>query len=427
MKKEKIYENITYNISIENFKKIDKRNYMIKNILNKTLMIVMCILSITGMVFAKNISVKVYDNLYGTGSGVGKAIEEGYIENPDMVDNVSIASIENEETGDMIEDFETKIKVNEFVMDDFSLSMTFEVTLSDKIKDIINPEKIWDMYFSNIIVYDENNIVLFSAMGRDFNEFCNEKNLGYTYETVPEGKLFGSGNNGNIIEKNGNTIKLTFNIYTGGDCLYPKSKKINIDIGRIRIQDKAEGMRGTEEIVIKGNWNITIDVPEKMYNRSSSSYIQKSSNNEDFKVTEAILYDTGMDISMEFKAEKIPDPLTSPKMEFWKTLPEDDELKTIDILNYLEHEIQRQPGYQESIEKRLKVWDFDKYLTNENGDEFGITIGSRENGSGYIDDNGIYYFNGLFDLTKYDMTDTVILHIDYHGNTADILLEKVEE
>ena len=35
--------------------------------------------------------------------------------------------------------------------------------------------------------------------------------------------------------------------------------------------------------------------------------------------------------------------------------------------------------------------------------------------------------NNTIDLTKYDATDEVIMHIDYHGNIADITLKKVGE
>ena len=57
-----------------------------------------------------------------------------------------------------------------------------------------------------------------------------------------------------------------------------------------------------------------------------------------------------------------------------------------------------------------------------------LTVGARANGSGYIDSKtNIYKFNGMFDLTKYDMTDTITMYIDYKGNKAEIILEKVEE
>ena len=109
MNKEKIYENLAENIGLENFKSIDKKQRKIKNAMGNMFAFTICILSITGMVFAKEISAKVYENFYGTGNGVGKAIEEGYIEDVEMKNEVSDSVVVNEETGEVIEDFETSI------------------------------------------------------------------------------------------------------------------------------------------------------------------------------------------------------------------------------------------------------------------------------------------------------------------------------
>lgn len=424
MEKENIYENLIENIGLENFKKIDKRKEKIKNAIQKTFTVSICFLSIAGMVFAKDISTKIYENVYGTGNGYGKAIEEGYIEKTDMEDETSISKVENEETGEVIEDLETKIKVEEFVMDDFSLSATLDITLSDEIKNIVKIEDIWNVSFPDLIVYDENYNVLRLGYwyGNYYEEFCKEKNIEPNKE-----KVFGSGENGPLImDKQGNHLKVMFNIYTGGSELYPKSKQIYFDLSKIRISNKVETMQGDEQLVLSGDWNFSIDVPEKMYNRTSISYIQKSTTDKDFNVISATLYDTGMDISMKFQAEKHPERVTTPELDFWESLPEGHKLKTTDILNYLHSDLYNLPEYQEYMKKESEIWKFEKYLLNEKGEKFEMTVSNRENGGGSIDENGIYEFNGMFDLTKYDMTDTITVHINYHGREADIILEKEE-
>ena len=79
------------------------------------------------------------------------------------------------------------------------------------------------------------------------------------------------------------------------------------------------------------------------------------------------------------------------------------------------------------MKKNFSVWeDFNKYLTNENGEKFDVTLSNRENGGGSIDENGKYTYNAMFDLTKYDITDEITLHVNYHGREAEILLEKAE-
>lgn len=420
MEKEKIYQNLKENIGLENFKRIDKKRQKIINTFQKTLTVSICALSITGMVFAKDISAKIYENVYNGGNGYGKAIEEGYVEKPEMEDEVSNSTIEDEETGEIIEDLDTKFKVEEFVMDDFSLSLTFDITLSDKIKDIVKVEDIWDINFPDLVIYDEDYNVLYNGYGKSYEDFCKEKNI----EPNEEEKWYGSGLNGNIISKKGNHVKRTFNIYLNGPY-YPKSKQINLELSRMRVGDEVEGTWGEEDIVIRGNWKVSVDVPEKMWNRTSISYKQKSTTNNEFNVTDATIYDTGMMVTVVFPTEKQPEPPTTPEYEFFRSLPDGDELSTTEILNYIIRDLKQMPEYQEYLEKRLSVWDdFNKYLTNSNGEKFDVTVSGRENGGGGIDENGIYTYSAMYDLTKYDMTDEITLHIDYQGRKADIVLEK---
>lgn len=384
------------------------------------------IVSISGMVFAKEISTKIYENFFFTGNGMGTAINEGYIENTTMDYQNSNASIENEETGEIIEDAETQIKVDEFVMDDFNLSMTFDVALSEKAQEMIKSKDVMEMNFPDLVIYDENDVVLFSMFRDSFDAFCKEHQLDYNYDTKPDDKWVNTGVNTFVSEKNENHVKVIYNIYTDG-APFPKSKKLNVEMKKIRIS-RNETVMGDEEITLTGDWNFAIDVPEKMYNRTNLIYKQKSTTNKDFNVISARVYDTGMDISLKLPAEKRPKEPTTPEIEFWKSLPQDDELKDVDILNYLENPLRNTPEYQEYSKKSMDVWQYDKYLTNEKGEKFEMTQGPRENGGGSIDEEtGIYTSNCTFDLTKYDATDTITLCVDYHGNTAEIVLEKVEE
>lgn len=428
MEKEKIYENLAENIGLEHFKIIDKKQRKVKSVIGNMFALAICTLSITGMVFAKEISTKVYENFFGTGNGVGKAIEEGYIEEAKTESKPSDSVAVNEETGQVIEDFETSIKVDKFVMDDFTLSITFDVEFSDKIKEMIEPSKMGDMNFPDLVIYDENNVILYCLGGVRLTEFCREHNLGdYNYSTIPDEMFVNSGVNSYIESKNQKSVKMLYNIYTGGD-IYPKSKKLYFDMNKIKISKSPDTIYGEEEITLSGDWNFSVDVPEKMYNRSNVIYTQKSTTNDDFKVTAATLYDTGMDISMELKVEPLPKEPTTPELEFYNLLPEGHELKTDDIGSYLRNKLYNSIEYKEFSRNRLGMYKFDKYLVNENGEKFELTQGPRANGSGHIaPDSDIYFFNGMFDLTKYDMTDTITLYVDHKGNKAEIILEKVEE
>lgn len=400
----------------EKMKEKTKITHIIKPMIAASVMLV----SLSGIVFAKEISNKIY-NKYFTGTGVEKAINEGYVENTKMEEHNSDATVENEETGQIIEDNETSIKVSELIMDDFTLSMTFEVTLSDQTKEIITANEVMEMNFPDIVVYDENNIVLNTVNENEIDKFKEKTNL--------EPKDFvNSGVNTFVSERNNNTIKLIYNFYTGGDSVYPKSKELNIFIDRIKVS-KNETVMGNEEITIRGNWNFKVDVPEKMYNRKNIVYTQKSTTNKDFNAQSAVLYNTGMEIGMKFKAEKKKslkdiESRLSEELEFFWSLDKDDKLNTIDIANYLENKVRENPEYQKQMEQEMSKWEYEKYLTNSKGERFDFTVGPRENGGASIDDNGIMTSTCMFDLTTYDATDEITLHIDYKGNKADIILER---
>ena len=121
-----------------------------------------CLVFSAGIVFAKDISQKIY-NFYETGKGIETAINEGYIaENESEYTNSSKEeTYSNENTGIVIEDTETKVKVQDIVMDDFNLSATIVVDLSDKILEQIPAKDIWEMHFPDLIVSDEEGNVLF--------------------------------------------------------------------------------------------------------------------------------------------------------------------------------------------------------------------------------------------------------------------------
>lgn len=424
MSKNDIINSLKEDIAISNFTQKYRKQEKIKNVAQSVLAITVCTLSITGMVFAKEISAKIYDNFWHTGNGVGKAMDEGYIENTNMDYEVSNTQIENTDTGEKIEDAETKIKVDEIVMDDFTLSLTFNVQLSDKIKEFLE-DNVWECNFPDLVIYDENNVVLYAALGTTFNEFCKEKNLEYDYNTVPEGKLINTGVNIFCSERSKDSVKVVYNIYTGGDT-FPKSKKLNFEMSQIKISDKDETLLGDEEITLTGDWNFSIDVPEKMYNRSNIVYTQKSTTNDDYKIIAATVRETGTELEFRIKTEKPLEYPYSEKQSFYNTLEEDDELKTNDISTYIFFEHRNSEEYKKYEEHNRSLYDLEAYITNEDGEKYEFTIGPRANGSGRINEE-ILQYNAMYDLTKYDLTDEITVHINYLGNEEEIILERKEE
>ena len=424
MSKETILKNLQHNIAMENFKDINRRQNKAKKILQNTLTVTLCTLSLTGIVFAKDISTKIYDNFFLMGKGIDIATNEGYIENTNMDYELSNTSIENIETGQKIADVDTKIKVDEFVMDDFNLSMTFNVELSEQVRNIIKTEEIREINFPDLIISDENNIVLFCTSGNQYDEFSKENNLEYEWEeALNNGKVIGSGVNIVPIVREGNQVKIVYNIYTGGNSSYPKSKKLKVKMNQIKISKK-ERSSGNEEITLTGDWDFEIDVPEKMYNRTTEIYTQKNTTNDDYKVTTAALYDTGMKISLEVQSEKPLERPTSQEWEFYRTLDEGDEIKTSAICQYISIKEEQTEEYKKWKEQHKRLTNISVYLTNANGEKFEETQSASENGAANIDENGVLKYEAMFDLTKYNQTDSITIHIDYNGAQEEIVLGK---
>lgn len=403
MEKSKILENIKDNIAIENFREINKKHEKVKKMLQSSLMVTVSCLSLTGMVFAKDISTRIYNKFY-TGIGVENAINEGYIEKIEMENQGSITTIKNEEKEKTIKDKETKIKVSDLVMDDKILSMTFDVTLSDDVKDIVTAGEVKEMNFTDIVLYDENKLNLQKELGCGVNNFVSE------------------------IE--GNTVKVIYNFHIGGEVEFPNSKEIYIDLNEIRISKNPECAIGDEEIKIIGDWNFKVDVPAIMYNRNEIQYVQKSTTNKDFNVASAVSYKTGMELIIKLKTEGYMTSqeigsAVSEELAFYYSLDKDDKLKNTDMLNYLERKAMENPEYQKLQSKSMDVWRFEKYLKNSNGEKFEFTVGPKANGEASIVD-GIMTSTCMFDLTQYDATEEITLHLEYQGKKAKIVLEKLE-
>lgn len=188
--KEKGLKDLRAKIAISKLLEEEKMEKKLKkgNILKPMVAACAMIVSVSGIVFAKEISTQIYNNFYQTGNGVGKAISEGYIEETNMNYENAKAVVQDKESGKIIEDALTKVKVSEFMMDNFKLSMTFDVELSEKAQEIIKAEEVWKFNFPDLIISDENNIVLYCPKDKAYNQFSKENNLGYNFDEALKNK-----------------------------------------------------------------------------------------------------------------------------------------------------------------------------------------------------------------------------------------------
>lgn len=437
MDENEILKNVQAKIAIEKFQKKESKKQRKINIIKNITMLLVGSLSITSMVFATDISTKIYENKYNTGNGFGKAISEGYIEEPNADYNSYSATAENTETGEIVEDAETGIKVKEFTMDDFNLSMTFEVELSEKAQEIVNYKDIYQMSFQDFIIYDENKTVLFASSSEIFDSFCAENNLPYNSKTATNEQFIGSGYGtfpNAIADREENKVEVCYNFYTGGDCIYPKSKELNIKVGKIKAS-RNDSILGSEEITFAGNWNINLDVPAKFYNRSNISYVQTNTTNENYSLVSATVSETGTIIELKTKAKALAEPeetstnMTEEMIYYTTILERDSKFNTSEIFNYLMFEALKEQGSEntknEWREYYEKCTNPEWYLTNENGEKFETILSSSETlGADYNTYVGVLKLYGNFDLTKYDATDKIILHVIHNDNEFEIELTR---
>lgn len=433
MPQDDIYKRLQNSIAMDKFNKHEKMINKRKDFINSFLSLLVCVFSISGIVFANDISTKIYENYFQTGNGVGAAIENGYIEE---IDDDHIAAMErayakNEYTGEKVDGTLTKIKVDKLLMDDFNLSITLDVELSEELDPIINSKNIKDMSMPDMVIYDENNNILFHEYNYSIKQFCDYKNFDLNEYDILSGtdKVVNSGFSSYVSEKDGNHIKFLFNIYTGEDS-FPKSKKLNFYLTEIRLSETAEIRNGEEEVSLSGKWDFNVDVPEKMYNRTKIKYDLVSTSDDSFKLNSAYLYDTGLNLDFSFWTgkENKNERITVPEIEFWESLDREDKLKDIEILNYYSTiKLENNEEYRKQSDNAYKKYNFEKYLVNENNEKFELSVGARENGGSSISEDGTMRFKGMFDLTKYDATDIVTLYINYDDKKIEVELMKVGE
>ena len=342
-----------------------------------------CIIITTSIVFAKDI-IDCIQNFFGHNVGMDTAIENGYIDLPSI---------------DYLESNGTKIKINKFLMDNYNLNMD----LSVKLKETIPSNKILKMNFTDMIITDDNNNILFCQNKTVFDEYCNTHNLDYKWEETNDSHI-NSGCNYYIKSNENDEINFIYNIYASN---FPKSKKINIKFNEIVISENENIER--DNLTIKGNWNFEINVPKKFYEREEISYKVKKCSNDKIKITKAIVSETCTKFELEMEEK--------PDLPY--NLDDDEATKNRKIDEYFEW--QKNLSTEEYLEQRKFK---DEYIENEKGQKF-YPSKSTDQDSGYsnLEMKYLIYWQ-TFDLTKYDATNTLKVFLKYKNEDVIVELEK---
>lgn len=415
----------------------DEENDMVmkskKNYITKKIGIAACLVfTLTGVVFAKDIENFVKAK-FGLGKGIETAVENGYIENPEMnfIESQTLITNKNEEN--LVNDINASIRVKDFLMDDYNLSVEFEIQFDDEIKEFVNLDNLHYIELSDLIVVDEEKRIIFNGANQeDFEKFCEENNLDYKYQEFNDNYM-NNGLNTFLVSHDTETNLLTFtyNMYAEG---YPKSKQLDFSFEKIKMTENDNN----NEVVFNGNWEIHLDVPEKMYNRSEEHYKVISCENEDFNIYTAKVTDTGLEIGITIsnmeKPEK-PQELAQrerelnengsysfgTKEEFLALYGDEKYLKL-----YEEYRAKSKPINVTGITYAWGTPTDGCYVLDSNGNKFKSTMSpSRKAHLDFIDGNKFDFYE-TFGMTKYDSTDEITVVIDFYGQPVKIELEKIK-
>ena len=410
---------------------------------------------ITGIVFANEIQ-NFFTEKFASGETIAKAAKQGYIatSNSDYINSkVDIKKGTNLET---LDNFDTSLKTKDFFINNNKLSIEFDVKFDNKInlyknlnqrvignENYIDYENFGFLIFTDISILDEENRILYFYGNEDnFNKLCKEKNQNFKYEEYNKNYLNTASNS--IITKidpNTNTINLTCNFTT--EFEFPKSKELKIHLNEISFVPKNQFYDKSNWIILSGDWLFNLEVPEMMVNSSKYYYELINSDTPNFKLDEAKLTNTGLDISLiisNVENPVFPKELSEKEQEYLNTHNDGIVINTKDDFVKIYGDDPKNEELYLQYYKKLRVinptgypglnWikrTDGCYALDSNGKKYDYAYGQNHfhQKTGFINES-TYYYNGTFAMTQYDATDEIYVILDFLGNPAKLHLKRIK-
>lgn len=445
MKNEKqLYQEFKNNISIYNLKNENTPDNNWRYSMKRKIIAISaaCFLLVSSVSLAVN-GEKILNYFRGLDKGIDTAAQNGYIEEVNMESQEQKVNVENSK---VVENMYMGAKIDDFIMDDYNLSVKFTFDFDGNIDNIIDLSNLHHIELSDLYILDENNIVIYNMFydKDEFNKMCEKHNLDLKWGEYND-KLLNNGLNCFIVgsSKELRKTELQYNMYTDK---YPKSKQLDFYFTKISFIENDTN----ENVVLTGDWHIHLDVPEKFYNRTETYYKVVSSTNDNFNVYSAKVTDTGFEFGMTIDGEQKVEYPAEVKQEtkriteeYWvkdeNGIPTQDSQ---DIANKKILEMKNTTPYKEMLEKYetdahpilsrgitgMVKSDIEDgcYIMNSNGEKFTSSGSpSRKSNSGFIDGNK-YDFYETYTMTKYDSTDELTMVINYRGTLEYIKLQIIK-
>lgn len=262
---DKIEQKVEFKIALSQLYEIETKKQPVKEKLSfKIMEIAAClfILITTGIVFAKDIS-KLFNN---SNNAIESAVENEYVQ---------------EEIMNYVYDKDIGIKVNDLILDDLNLDISYDINLSKENTKMVRPK--------DFSITNDNNKIVYTSES-------------YYAETIEDLPLYNSMSWDKL------PIKIDDNTYRDSILigLRPDYKKFNTIYINISSMQVIYGDDSSE--IIDGTWNITINISDEMKQNSTIIYNMVGENDyiENCTLT---MSKTGAIINLDSKA-KIP---TSPE------------------------------------------------------------------------------------------------------------------
>lgn len=395
----------------------------------------------TGLVFANEIQ-EFIKNKFKLGKGIETAIENGYIAESD--ENYIFCNVKaiNKDGKELMKDMKIGVKIESYLIDNSNLSIEMKYKYDEYLNDFFNVSSIHTIMLSDLIISDNEKRILYDGGGNNkekFEEYCIENNLSYTFGDCNENYL----NSGlNVFESKENCLEngksYIYNFYVENDN-YPKSKKINLIFSKIILNEEFS----TENITLIGDWNITLEIPEKMYNNIAGNYSVIKCDNNNFDIYTAKLTSTGFELGLRINGLENPSyplELNEEEKRFYESMSVGEV--GLRITDEAKTEFYSTSPYKETYENyytkhfptsidavRLYVpWIKDTegcYIQNSKGDKFYISESGCANQKNSFNEDNVFEFYNKFDMTQYDATEYISAIIELYGSPVKILLKRM--
>ena len=428
-----------------------------------------------GIVFAKEIEILFRD--FFEDRGIETAIDNGYIEEPEMDYIEVLADVRKGNSKETIDKINTKVKIKDFLMSDDVIRFTTVIEFDENInkyKDFtkeagelnylnyisggeVDPSIMESIGVNDLFILDEEDRLLASPCFMNskeiFDNFCNQHNLDFEYEKFSENyfsfRKISSGFEITKVYPEERKIEGIWSVYADSKQVFPRSKHLMIYFSEISFISKYSSLDNSDDIHLIGDWEIELNVPETMVKRKNIKYTVESCNNSDFEIFDAYATDTFFEIDFKIKnVEHIVYPAELGEYEqehntgyecskqgikdFFKDeklikLWEDYTVKK-DIINFYKRRKDGEGNYVWKATEGTHIID-----SQNRRHDISEVINAREEYITNYDENGIpkYKYTGIadfklrFDMTKYDITDSLKVFIDYNrGEDALIILKK---